>query len=135
METEIKDVGKGYAETIAELIGAINADVWPIEIDGEMYEDQDAVYTRICEIPISVLVRGGWCTPADLRAEPVEYELLLGTGGPACRIVGELNCYGEAYTAEMEWQDRGTPWTPTRGLSEAEYAAILQFAQCFCFAT
>ena len=59
------------------------------------------------------------------------YELLLGTGGPAVRIVGKLNEHGEPETAELQGQDWGTPWERTENQDED---TLLQFAQYFYFA-
>ena len=58
------------------------------------------------------------------------YELLLGTGGPATRIVGQINEYGEPVTAELQGQDWGTQWERTEGQDEK---TLLQFAQHFYF--
>ncbi len=58
-------------------------------------------------------VRSGWYAAGmpDLDAFPAEYTILLCTGGPAVRIIGELDQYGEPETARLEHQDWGTPWT------------------------
>ncbi len=53
-----------------------------------------------------------WQDPcASSGLEPDEFQLLLSTGGPALRIVGELNHYLEPCSARLEHQDWGTPWT------------------------
>lgn len=68
----------------------------------------------IPESPLSVLVRSGWYVPGQrdsTEAKPAEYEILLSTGGPALRIVGDLSEHGEPETATLQWQDWGTPWT------------------------
>lgn len=97
--------------------------------------DQDHARTRIDEDPLSVLVRGDWYTPGTLKAEdcqPVEYEILLCTGGPACRIRGELDDNCEPDTARLQHQDWGTPWTDWPLTSEDE-EAILTYARCFYY--
>ena len=72
---------------------------------------------RIDEDPLSVQVRSGWGAPGgDLDAE--EYEILLSTGGPATRIVGGLDSYGEPQSASLEAQDWYTPWTVYNGGDE-----------------
>lgn len=40
-----------------------------------------------------------------------QYEILLCWGGPACRIVGDLDEYGVPETAHIEYQDWFTRWT------------------------
>jgi hypothetical protein len=74
-----------------------------------------------------------------MLAEPVEYQILLSTGGPALRITGQLGAHGEAGTAHMEYQDWGTPWTryhpPLHSeLFDSHNADVLTFAQQFYFA-
>ena len=92
-------------------------------------EDQDEARERIMEDPLSLEFRSGWVSSKD-EMEPEEYCLLLGTGGPAVRIIGEVR-NGEAYSARLEVQDWGTPWTEivTRG---DDHNALLAYARCFC---
>lgn len=41
-----------------------------------------------------------------------EYNILLTTGGPALRIYGRLDRFGEPdLDPLLQWQDWGTPWT------------------------
>jgi len=71
--------------------------------------DRDDAETRIAEDPLSVEFRSGWCTSPD-DFEPEEFCVLLTTGGPAVRIIGELD-RGEPTSALLEVQDWGKPWT------------------------
>jgi len=86
------------------------------------------LYERMQEMPLSVLMRGGWHAPGEKPADS-EYEILLCTGGPAVRITGDLCSYGEPNTATLECQDWGTPWTRAR---EQDELALLDFARLFC---
>ncbi len=54
------------------------------------------------------------------------YEITLAGGGPAARITGELDEHGEPYTATLEYQDWGTPWTEYRPASQE---TLLRYAQ------
>ncbi len=82
---------------------------------------------------LEVEVRGGWYTPGDRGAsKPVEYFILLGTGGPASRIRGALNQYGEPTTAVFEYQDWFKPWTVAQ-TSDEEDATLLEYAGQFWF--
>lgn len=76
-------------------------------------------------------VRSAWRPPNTLL-EPVEYCLLLAWGGPAVRVIGELDEHRQPITAHLEWQDWGTPWTPYAVLQE-EAAMLLTYAQHFYF--
>lgn len=80
------------------------------ELDRERYHDEDDSWANIQEYPLSICVRSGW-TPVGQKLEAAEYEILLSTGGPATRIVGNLNQYDEPSSATLEYQDWGTPWT------------------------
>ena len=75
--------------------------------------DYEEAMQRIYESPLSVDFRSGWSSdPQDLQAE--EFQILLCTGGPAVRIMGELGFDGEPSRAWLEYQDWGTPWAMSR---------------------
>lgn len=83
---------------------------------------------------LSIECRSGWYAPGAERTElkPVEYTILLCTGGPACRIIGDLSEYGEPETARIEHQDWGTYWTDLPLDTEQE-EKVLTYARCFYF--
>jgi len=97
-------------------------------------ENQDAARDRIQEDPLSVQVRSGWHSPCndrmDERQAPEEFEILLCTGGPAVRIMGELDECGQPYRAWLEYQDWGTPWIRYFG---ADQDALLTYCREFYF--
>ena len=100
------------------------------EAAGE-YESREDAEQRIQEDALSVEVRSGWVSygcQEDMR--PEEFCILLSTGGPATRIVGELNEHGEPTSARLQAQDWFTPWTDYR---EADEEALLTYARCFYF--
>ena len=69
-----------------------------------------------------------------LSAAPVKnYEILLSTGGPACRIIGELDCNNDPKTAELQYQDWGIPWTDYVTTNSPDAEALLDFACQFYF--
>lgn len=92
-------------------------------------KDRDEAEQRIQEDPLSVEVRGDWHTPGDSDSEPTEFRILLATGGPAVRIIGELN-NGEPSSARLQVQDWFTPWTD---YLEADGEVLLTYCRCFCF--
>lgn len=88
---------------------------------------------RIREDALSLEVRSGW---VGLGEEMVleEFSILLGTGGPAYRIRGTLNQYGEPDRARLEVQDWGKPWTEYLGADPSGLAeACLTYARVFCW--
>jgi hypothetical protein len=111
----------------------------------EDYHDADEAQQRIHEDALSVQVRTGWHTPNEPGGnDPAEFEILLCTGGPAVRIVGDLDQYAEPYHARIEHQDWGTPWTEYRphfdpdpetisGRLNAYQETLLAYARQFWF--
>ena len=61
-----------------------------------------------------------------------QYFILLCTGGPACRIIGNLNEYNEPETAKIQYQDWGTPWTDYSNVASME-DTLLKYARQFYF--
>lgn len=100
--------------------------------DLESWHDEDAARRRIEERPLSLVVRSGWYLPGSEDNRPSEFCILLGTGGPAARIVGTLDEHGQPDWAHYEFQDWGTPWTRAR-LSGDDGSVLLRYAQCFYF--
>ena len=86
--------GQGDMESITNLIDKLSTD--------PNQEDTDSIHEEIHQYPLEIKKTQG-------------YELLLGTGGPATRIVGQINEYGEPVTAELQGQDWGTKWERTEG--------------------
>lgn len=67
----------------------------------EQYHDEDQAREAIAQDALSVEIRSDWHTPGS-EGEAGQYMILLCTGGPACRIVGDLNEYKEPETAKEE---------------------------------
>lgn len=89
-------------------------------------ESQDEALERLENNPLDIQFRSGWESyTSDFT--PSEFSILLCTGGPAVRILGEMDDNGYPYRAWVEYQDWGTPWTEL-GLYQAvalEYARML----------
>lgn len=124
-----KEQAKAQLESIKEMVAEFNK---PVESEEDERRKEDAEQT-IQEDALSVEVRSGWYTLSqDSDRKPAEYNILLCTGGPACRIIGSLSEYGEPETARIEYQDWGTPWTEYR-LTSDEEEILLTYAGCFYF--
>lgn len=91
-------------------------------------ENEEEARQRIQEDPLSVEVRSNWAGPGE-ELEASEFMIMLCTGGPAVRIVGELN-RGEPCRAWLEYQDWGTPWTQYLGASSD---TLCQYVSHFFF--
>lgn len=97
-------------------------------------EAAEAAREEVQDSALSVMVRDGWYapgTPPEER-EPDEYEVLLTTGGPALRIVGDLGSGSPVGRPRLEWQDWGTPWTEYITSAEDE-EALAAFVGVFYF--
>lgn len=118
--------GRAQVESILEMVAALNA----AEHGSPAWEDAEQA---IRDDPLSIQVRTDW---HDVVAAPdetpaTEFNILLCTGGPAVRLIGELTTYGEPDSVRVEVQDWGTPWTELRGLTEEEEAALLSYCRVF----
>ena len=95
---------------------------------------QDAVTQYAQEMPLSVLVRSGWHSPGE-DAESEEFEILLSTGGPACRIIGELDrgtvAWQSGCSPVMQHQDWSKPWTEIS--YDIDTNALLWFCEQFYY--
>lgn len=99
----------------------------------EAWHDRDRAQQRITEDALSLEVRSDWHVPGDPDgAMPGEYNILLGTGGPASRIVGDLDEHCQPTSARFEYQDWFKPWTKAWVTGEDE-AVMLKYAQQFYF--
>jgi len=94
-------------------------------------ENEEQAREAIQNDPLSVQVRAGWHDPGTVDMTPEEFEILLCTGGPAVRIMGELDHHLQASRAWIEYQDWGTPWTEYHGAHDT--AALLTYCNCFFF--
>ena len=117
-----KAQAKAQLESIIEMVKAL---------DTESEDAREEALQAIQEDALSVQVRSGWYQPGE-TPEAEEYEILLCTGGPAARIIGELGLHDEPETAHLQYQDWFTPWIdyPTR---DDDHQALLTYARCFYF--
>lgn len=99
--------------------------------NGNESPEVDAAIQRIQEDPLSVELREAWyvwgCKPND--EPPIEYRILLCAGGPAVRIVGDLDDDGIPCAAHLEFQDWFTPWKEYR-LNVTQEQQVLRYVKC-----
>jgi hypothetical protein len=121
------DAFKAALEALAQWDEENAEDLNTLEHEAGDCEDEDDARQRISEDPLEVTVRSGWVSMGE-EMEADEFQILLCTGGPAVRIMGELDHHGTPCRAWMEYQDWGTPWTQYFG---AEHARLIAYAQHF----
>ncbi len=97
----------------------------------EQYHNREEATEYITGDALSVEVRSDWHTPGE-DSEEGEYMILLCTGGPAVRIIGDLNGFKEPETTRLQYQDWGTLWEELI-LSHDDYETLLTYAQQFYF--
>ena len=61
--------------------------------------------------------------------EPAEFKILLSYGGPALRIIGEIE-ENFAVNPKLQYQDWGTLWTDFK-ITEDQQKALNWFCNCF----
>ena len=132
-EDHARDQARAQLDGIIELIDALQTanNDGTAEYEGEEY-DEDGIRQLIQEDPLSVEVRCGWHMPGG-DAYPEEFCILLCTGGPAVRIVGDLGSDGEPLHPRLEYQDWGTPWTRYRATTTEEDDSLLAYCREFYF--
>ena len=115
-----KDQAKAQLDSIIEMVNDLNN-----------AEDTEEAEQRIQEDPLSVQVRSDWESPSD-NLKATEFNILLCTGGPAVRIIGDLDSYQYPETARLQYQDWFTQWEDYP-LDQDEENALITYAQQFYF--
>ena len=89
----------------------------------------DAIRDEVAENPLSVQVRSDWHDLGD-TPKAAEFNILLCTGGPAVRIIGELHdeC---VYSCRLQHQDWGTPWADVVSLTTSQREALGWYCEQF----
>lgn len=135
---DAKRQGQAQFDSIQEMVEALRAAREMEQAYAGCGETEEKAREAIEQDALSVSVRSGWHSPGDKEGQkPEEYEILLCTGGPACRIVGTLNEHLEPATARLEVQDWFQPWTEYRPkVSEGDYDSepiLLEYVRVFWF--
>ena len=96
-------------------------------------DTEEAIVERAREQALSIEFRSGWYSSPESVADlkPEEFKILLSWGGPALRIIGELDEYGPV-NPKLQHQDWGTPWTDFE-ITEDQQKALNWFCNCFYF--
>lgn len=95
-------------------------------------ESEEEARERIEDDALAVRVRTDWYSPYSKDSEVGQFYILLCSGGPAVRIIGELDEYGQPTRAWLEYQDWGTPWTE-RVNDSGDMRILLAYAECYYF--
>lgn len=91
----------------------------------EHYEWAESMQNSILESPLCVDMDG-----LDPNRDEVTWSILLGTGGPARRVLVTTDMGGSIEQAEYQFQDWFQPWTTAYG---ANTDMLREFAEMFYF--
>jgi len=97
----------------------------------EQEEKLEEIRESILNSALSVEFRSGWYSSLDDELVPEEFKILLTWGGPALRVIGELDNYGPV-NPKLQYQDWGTPWTDLE-ITKDQQDALNWFCNCFYF--
>jgi len=95
-------------------------------------QDAENIIDQLHELPASVQVRSGWTDLVSQKFTPEEFKIELSGGGPATRIIGELDNYGEVWSVKAQHQHWGIPWTDLV-LDDQQTIAVTWFASLFYY--
>jgi hypothetical protein len=95
-------------------------------------KDADEARQRIEEDALDIAVRCGW-RPLGHLADPEEFYILLCTGGPSVRIIGDLDDNMQPERPRLEYQDWGTSWTELISIESHERAALQSYCAAHFF--
>ena len=95
------------------------------------YNQQDELRESILNSALSVEFRSGWYSSPEDETKAEEFRILLSTGGPALRIIGEIE-ENFAVNPKLQFQDWGTLWTDFE-ITEDQQKALNWFCNCFYF--
>lgn len=120
----------GCPATWAEANPDDAAELADIETCAGDCESEDDARERIQEDPLCIELSGTWSVGSEPEAERAY--ILLGTGGPAVRIVCELDSDMQPRRAWIEAQDWGTAWTEYHG-DAISRDQLLKYCSVFYF--
>lgn len=158
---KLQDIGRSAYESIAEMVAALECDYerrdelkameefTPEETEelldldkqaGDCESREDAEQ-RINEDPLSIEIHGKWTfdTVSDgvvklTDAHDLKAEIMLSTGGPATRIMCELDEHMQPTRAWIQAQDWFQPWTDYVPRGDGETGeTLLTYCRCFYF--
>tara|TARA_Y100000401_G_C8251555_1_gene188432 strand:+ start:95 stop:517 length:423 start_codon:yes stop_codon:yes gene_type:complete len=94
----------------------------------------EEIRENVINSALSVEFRSGWYSELYDRVrigEPAEFKILISWGGPALRVIGEIE-ENFAINPKLQYQGWGTPWTDFK-ITENQQDALNWFCNCFYF--
>ena len=94
-------------------------------------EKLEEIRESVLNSALSVEFRSGWYSSPEDETKAEEFKILLTWGGPALRIIGEIE-ENFAVNPKLQFQDWGTLWTDFE-ITEDQQKALNWFCNCFYF--
>lgn len=99
-------------------------------------EDSEDARNEIMEDPLEITYRTGWLNHGEVcdgidKGNIEECCILLCTGGPAVRILCDVDHRGTLSRPIVEYQDWGTPWTELLSITEEHRDALKTYISNF----
>ncbi len=122
---------KGHIESIVENFEAGSYIESSNPTTQEQEEKLEEIKESILNSALSVEFRSGWSSNFN-QLEIEQFKILLTWGGPALRVIGDLDQYKQCENIKLQFQDWGTYWTDYE-LTEKEEESLNWFCNCFYF--
>jgi len=122
----------GWVDAYAGYNQLVSGESDEVTYDGETFTDEAELANRVQETALDLQVRSPWHSPGMGDSTPAEFQVLVTTGGPAFRIIGELDQHNHTVNVRAEHQDWGTPWTGV-DLDNEQQEAVDWFAGLFFY--
>ena len=123
-QAEIQEAAdQHYQSRFSKIERLITLQLQAAQFNHSVWEED--ISERIQEMPLSVEL-----VAVYPNRDSCEWEILLGTGGPADRVLVTTNYLGDLEEAEYQYQDWFTPWTRA---NDQDRHLVELFAQAFYF--
>ena len=132
--TELREIAAdlGSADLSPEEAAQLKEELAELTAAAGDCESEEQARERIRDDALSLDVRSEWHSPGDAEGvQDAEFRILLTTGGPAARIVGELRD-GQPHNPRLEVQDWFKPWTEYFGIDRdvlQAYCEVFYFGE------
>lgn len=134
-EVEREDIGEVRENLVEHIAGK---GIYP-EHYGFQYnfnEDSDEAREQIMDDPLEITYRTGWLNHGEVcdgidKGNIEECCILLCTGGPAVRILCDVDHRGTLRRPIVQYQDWGTPWTELLSITSEQHSALETYISNF----
>lgn len=134
-EVERDDVGEVRENLVEHIAGQmLNPEDYSFQYN--FNEDSDEARDQIMDDPLEITYRTGWLNHSEVcdgidKGSIEECCILLCTGGPAVRILCDVDHRGAPRRPIVQYQDWGTPWTELLSITSEQRNALETYISNF----